>query len=124
MKHKIYCEVCRVSFIFQEELVIGQAVICTVCGAELEIIVVDPEVKAIRLPQDPATEILNRSENYARLRGYTFNEDKDLVIEGLIGKNELYGDFYCPCRFENIPENVCPCLQTRMNEVRKMGHCY
>ena len=124
MKHKLYCEVCRVSFLYKDKLEPGQTVICTVCGAELEIIAVEPEAKAGRLIQDPETEIRTRSENFARLRGYTFNEDKELVIEGLIDKEKLYGDFYCPCRFENIPENVCPCLETRMNEVRKMGHCY
>lgn len=124
MKNKIYCEVCQVSFLYREEAVAGQVVVCTVCGAELEIIALEPEVKAVRLSQDPETEIRNRSDNFARLRGYTFNEDKELVIDGLIGKEKLYGDFYCPCRFENIPENVCPCLETRMNEVRKLGHCY
>ncbi|MBW6463683.1 MAG: ferredoxin-thioredoxin reductase catalytic domain-containing protein [Dethiobacteria bacterium] len=124
MKHKVYCEVCMVPFIYHGEVGKGQVVICTVCGAELEITDIEPEVKASRFAQDPETEIRNRVENYARLRNYTFNEDKEMVIEGLIGKNNLYGDFYCPCRFENIPENVCPCLETRMNEVKKMGHCY
>ncbi len=124
MKHKIYCKVCRVSFIYHGELEKGQVVICTVCGAELEISAVEPEVEAVRLSTDPETEIRKRSENFARLHGYTFNEDKELVLDGLVGKNKLYGDFYCPCRFENISENVCPCLETRMNEVRKTGHCY
>ena len=124
MKHKIYCKVCRVSFIYRGVLEKGQVVICTVCGAELEISAVEPEVEAVRLSTDPETEIRKRSENFARLRGYTFNEDKELVLDGLVGKNKLYGDFYCPCRFENISENVCPCLETRMNEVRKTGHCY
>ena len=124
MKHKIYCEVCRVSFLYRGELEGGQVVVCTVCGAELEIAELAPEIKAPRLVQDPEKEIRNRTENFARLRGYTFNEDKELVIEGLIGKNKKYGDFYCPCRFDNIPENVCPCLETRMNEVKKMGHCF
>jgi hypothetical protein len=124
MKHKIYCEVCMVSFIYRDEIEKGNVVVCTVCGAELEVTETEPEVKATRFVQDPETEIRNRAENYARLRGYTFNEDKEMVLEGLVGKNKLYGDFYCPCRFENIPENVCPCLETRMSEVRKMGHCY
>jgi len=124
MKNKIYCEVCLLSFIHKGEIETGQVVTCTICGAELEIKSVEPEITADRLAQDPETEIRNRSENFARLRGYTFNEDKELVIEGLIEKNRLFGDFYCPCRFENIPENVCPCLLTRMNEVRKLGHCY
>ncbi len=124
MKHKIYCEVCRIPFLFNGEVKPGQVVVCTVCGAELEITALEPEVTAARFKQDPKTEIRIRSENFARLRGYTFNEDKELVIEGLIGKNEMYGDFYCPCKFDNIPENICPCLETRMNYVRKEGHCY
>ncbi len=124
MKPKIYCEVCRVSFIGPEKPDKNRVVVCTVCGAELEITALEPEVKARRYPQDPGTEIRNRSENYARLRGYTFNEDKELVIEGLIGKHELYGNFYCPCRFDNIPENVCPCLETRTGTVKRVGHCY
>ncbi len=124
MKHKIYCEVCLISFLYRDKLEKGKVVICTICGAELEINAVEPEVVASRYPQDPETEIRNRSENFARLRGYTFNEDKELVLEGLVGKNKLYGDFYCPCRFENIPEHICPCLPTRSNEVRKLGHCY
>lgn len=124
MKHKIYCEVCRIPFLFSGEVEPGQVVVCTICGAELEITAVEAEVTAARFKQDPETEIRNRSENFARLRGYTFNEDKELVVEGLIDKNEMYGDFYCPCKFDNTPENICPCLETRMNEVRKVGHCY
>ncbi|MDY6826068.1 MAG: ferredoxin-thioredoxin reductase catalytic domain-containing protein [Bacillota bacterium] len=124
MKNKIYCEVCRLPFIYREKPEKGQEIICPICGAELVIMETEPEILAKRRPQDPETEIRNRSENFARLRGYTFNEDKELVIGGLIEKNRLYGDFYCPCRFENIPENICPCLQTRMNEVRKSGHCF
>jgi hypothetical protein len=124
MKHKIYCEVCMVSFIYRDEIEKGKVVVCTVCGAELAVTETEPEVKATRFAQDSETEIRNRAENYARLRDYTFNEDKEMVLEGLVGKNKLYGDFYCPCRFENTPENVCPCLETRMGEVRKAGHCY
>lgn len=124
VKHKIYCPVCRISFVYRGEVEPGQEVVCTVCGAELQIKALEPEIKASRYIGDPETEIRRRSENFARLRGYTFNEDKELVLEGLVDKHRLYGDFYCPCRFDNIAENICPCLETRMNEVRKLGHCY
>lgn len=124
MKTKIYCPVCRVSFMHNGVPAVEQVVVCTVCGAELKVSALEPEVTANRLQQDPATEIRKRADNYARLRGYVFNEDKELVLEGLVEKNRLYGDFYCPCRFENIDENICPCLETRMSEVRKTGHCY
>ncbi len=124
VKNKIYCEVCRISFIYKGEVEAGQEIVCTVCGAELKIAETEPEIKASRYIEDPETEIRRRAENFAGLRNYTFNEDKELVLEGLVGKHKMYGDFYCPCRFDNIPENVCPCLATRMNEVRKLGHCY
>ncbi len=124
MRNKIYCEVCRIAFIHKGDIELGQEVECVVCGAELKIKALEPEIKASRFIADPATEISRRAENFARLRGYTFNEDKELVLEGLVDKLNMYGDFYCPCRFENIPENVCPCLETRMNEVRKTGYCY
>ena len=69
MKHKIYCEVCMVSFIYRDEIEKGKVVVCTVCGAELEVTKTEPEVKAARFEQDPETEIRNSAENYARLRG-------------------------------------------------------
>ena len=124
MRNKIYCEVCRITFIHKGEVKMDQEVECAVCGAELKIKALEPEVKASRFIDKPAEEIYRRAENFARLRDYTFNEDKELVLEGLVDKYNMYGDFYCPCRFDNIPENVCPCLETRMNEVRKAGHCY
>jgi len=123
VKYKIYCEVCRVPFIHHGELEPGAAVICTVCGAKLKIVKLQPEVTACRYPQDPELEIREQVENFARLRGYFFNEEKESIIEGLLGKYRKFGDFYCPCRYDNIPENICPCLETRLNQVRKEGRC-
>ena len=124
MKHKIYCSVCQTKFIYSGQPEPGQKVECSICGAELKIKQIEPEITAERYIKDPEEEIRRRVDNYARLRGYIFNEDKELVLEGLIEKNRLFGDFYCPCRIDNIAENVCPCKATRMNEVRKLGRCY
>ena len=41
-----------------------------------------------------------------------------------IGIREAHGDFFCPCKFDNIPENICPCLETRSNRVIKEGMCF
>lgn len=123
MKSKVFCSVCRVSFITGEALADGTAIICTVCGAKLEILEISPEIRAQRFPQEPETEIRERVDNFARLRGFVFNENKDAVLEGMLEKHKRYGDFYCPCRFDNIPENICPCLETRMGHVRKDGSC-
>ncbi len=124
MKNKVYCEVCQVKFIFHGQVKRDQVIVCTVCGAELKIEEVQPDVRAVRFSEDPEKEIRTRVSNFASLRGYVFNEDKELVVEGLVEKHNLFGDFYCPCRFENDKENVCPCLETRMNAVKKHGRCY
>ena len=97
--------------------------ICPICGAKIEVVAVTPEFQVRKLPQKPEEEILERIENFARLRGYVFNEDKELFIKGLLTKKNRYGDFFCPCRYQNIPENLCPCLDARSNRVRKDGHC-
>lgn len=123
MTNKIYCPVCRVSFVSKEAKKEGDVVTCTVCGAKLLVTEPSPEVRARRFPQSPRDEIYDRVETYARLKGYVFNESKELVMEGLMEKMEKYGDFYCPCRFDNVPENICPCLETRKGEVRREGTC-
>lgn len=124
MRSKIYCPVCRVHFVSKEPLEPGKEVICLVCGARLEIFKTEPEISSRKVPQEPKEEIYDRVDTFARLRGYVFDENKEEIMAGLLEKKEKFDDFYCPCRFDNIPENVCPCLATRMNEVRKLGHCY
>ena len=123
MKHKVYCPVCQVHFVYKEALEEGSIVVCTVCGARVEILQVKPEISSQKFAQEPQEEIRQRVDTFARLRGYGFEENKEEIIEGLLQKKEQFGDFYCPCRFDNIPENICPCLETRMNQVRKEGSC-
>jgi ferredoxin-thioredoxin reductase catalytic subunit len=105
------------------ELAEGMSVTCTVCGARLEVVSIQPVVMARRYAQVPELEIRERAENFARLRGYRFDEMKEPILEGLLTKYRRFGDFYCPCRFDNIPEHICPCLETRLGEVRKAGRC-
>lgn len=123
MGNKVFCPVCQVSFISRDSLNTGEVLICPVCGAKLEVKETSPEIQARKFPQEPKEEISERVDTFARLKGYVFNENKDLVMEGLLQKKEKYGDFYCPCRFDNVPENICPCLETRMGRVRKEGSC-
>ena len=123
MKSKVFCPVCRVSFLSGEPLEPASVLICPVCGAKLEVTETGPVHQTRRFPQVPEQEITERVDTYARLRGYVFNENKESVMEGLLQKQEKYGDFYCPCRFDNVPENICPCLETRMGQVRKEGSC-
>lgn len=123
MKSKIFCPVCQVSFVHKEEIDKGKIVTCLVCGAILEITETTPEISASRPVMEPESEIRERVDNFAKLKGYTFSAEKEELIQGLLEKHERFGDFYCPCRFDNIPENVCPCLETRKNQVKKEGKC-
>lgn len=124
MSNKVFCPVCLVSFIIKESLKEKDTVLCPVCGAKLEITATSPEITARRFSQAPDVEIRERVDNFARIKGYMFNEDKESVIEGLLQKNETHGNFYCPCKFDNIPDNICPCLETRRSRVQKEGMCF
>lgn len=123
-QNKIYCPVCQVSFLQKETMTKGKIIICPVCGAKLELTQIEPEIIAQKVVQQPLDEIIERIEAFAKLRNFTFNEDREDLVAGLLKKKETYGDFYCPCRFENTPENICPCHQTRMGFVQKNGNCY
>ena len=122
---KVNCPVCRLKFaggdVSQEDVVV-----CTICGARLQIdgFNEDETAQASRYYyRNPETEIRDRVDNFAELKGYVFNEDKEDLIQGLLEKNQQFGDLYCPCRFENVPENICPCVETRQNAVKKEGNC-
>ncbi|MCS7241918.1 ferredoxin-thioredoxin reductase catalytic domain-containing protein [Candidatus Caldatribacterium sp.] len=122
---RILCPVCQVAFFLKEEKAPGKQVVCPICGA---VLVLEQENGAwvLKRPKDmtPEEEIRARVENFARLRKYHFNEMKEPLIEALLKKYERYGDFYCPCKIDNIPENVCPCLETRQGSVERNGRCH
>jgi len=125
MSEKILCPVCQVSFVLREEKGGGEDVICPVCGAVL-IISIEGEKHRLERPPDmePEVEIRRRMDNFANFRKYHFNQLKDPLVEGLLAKRERFGDFYCPCKIDNIQENICPCLETRMGSVERNGKCH
>ena len=122
---KIFCPVCQVHFILQETKEVGKKIICPVCGAVL-VMDLNQNKWVFNRPTDMSLEeeIRQRIDNFARFRKYHFNEMKEALVEGLLKKHERYGDFYCPCRIDNIQENVCPCIYTRQGDVEKNGHCH
>ncbi|HEX3031060.1 MAG TPA: ferredoxin-thioredoxin reductase catalytic domain-containing protein [Bacillota bacterium] len=125
MRTKATCPVCRVSFFLQQESAEGETIICPVCGAKLTVTAKGTEIiEVVKTSQQPEDEINQRISEYARLRDFDFDEDKGVVLEGLLEKQAKYGDFYCPCRIDNVPENICPCAETRSGSVQKNGHCY
>lgn len=35
------------------------------------------------------------------------------IAKGLDAKHHKFGEFYCPCNFENTEDNICPCKSFR-----------
>ena len=70
--------------------------------------------------------IKNWAETYARVNGFKLNPDEkvtDMVIEGLLKKEQKFNARYCPCRIQNVPENICPCIYHK-DEIKKDGACH
>lgn len=121
---RVYCPVCQAKFRYVEGWKEGDIVVCTVCGQRLRLAKEGGEWVGTRPEKGKDSEIRARVDEYARLKGYTFNDMKEELIEGLIGKNKLFGDFYCPCRMLHVPEFMCPCKPTRGGDVDRDGKCY
>ncbi len=124
-QQKILCPVCQVNFILKETKEVGKRIICPVCGAVLVMVLKQDQI-VLERPKDISLEdeIRQRIDNFARFRGYHFNEMKEALVEGLLKKHQRFGDFYCPCRIDNVQDNVCPCIYTRQGDVEKNGRCH
>ncbi len=121
---RIYCPVCQAKFKFVDGWKAGSVVICPICGQRLRLVRTSEGWVGERPEKGSEKEIRGRSEEFAGLRGYAFNDMKEDIIEGLIGKSKRFGDFYCPCRMLHLPEYQCPCQPTRAGDVDKNGRCY
>lgn len=121
---RVYCPVCQARFPLPAGKAAGDHVVCAVCGQRLVVRSTPEGFVGDRPDQGTDAEIRERVDEYARLKGYVFNEMKEEVIQGLLGKRRRFGDFYCPCRMMHTPEYQCPCKPTRGGDVERDGKCY
>jgi len=121
---RVFCPVCQAKFRFSPGWKEGDIVICPICGQKLKLERSGEEWVGSRPEKGTEKEIRERADEYARLKGYVFNDMKEELIEGLLAKNRRFGDFYCPCRMEHVPEFMCPCKPTRGGDVDRNGKCY
>lgn len=121
---RVYCPVCLARFRFVEGWREGDEVVCPICGERLTLRAEGGSWVGDRVAPMTEAEIRDRAENFAKLRGYRFSDVKEDVIEGLVGKQRRFGDFYCPCRMLHTPEYQCPCKPTRGGDVERNGRCY
>ena len=62
----------------------------------------------------------------AIMRGWKLNPNFRIVEQLRLQLNKNYdahGKYYCPCKLQHIPENVCPC-QDAGKEIKSTGHCH
>lgn len=121
---RVYCPVCLAKFKLPPRSKAGAMVVCPICGQKLRLAKTPEGWTGERPEKGTEKEIRERAEEFARLRGYVFNDIKEDLIEGLLGKYKRFGDFYCPCRMIHEPEFQCPCKPTRGGDVEKNGRCY
>jgi len=123
-QERIFCPVCLARFKFAQGWKAGSVVICPICGQTLVLRQTPEGWVGDRPEKGTEREIRERVEEYARIKGYVFNEMKEEVVQGLLGKQKRFGDFYCPCRMQHVPEYQCPCKPTRGGDVDRDGKCY
>ena len=122
---RVFCPVCSVRFVPEEvELSEGGEIVCPVCGQRLVVQRAGDGWTGERKDRHTEGEIRDRVDQFARIRGYVFNEMKEEIIEGLLAKRDRFGEFYCPCRLEHKPEYQCPCKPTRGGDVERRGRCH
>ena len=122
---RIFCPVCSARFIPEDgKAQEGDVVTCLVCGQKLEVTKTDSGWTGERHDKLSDEEIRDRVHEFARIRGYVFNDMKDEIIDGLLIKRDRFGDFYCPCRLEHATEYQCPCKPTRGGDVERLGMCH
>ena len=115
------CRLCRQYL--ETPTVVESKVTCKVCGTKSRISLSRNVWVVSGLSREPEVELRERIEEFARLRNYKFSEVKEPVIQSLLEKRNEYGDFYCPCKTKNVPENICPCEETREGDVEVNGCC-
>ena len=121
---RVHCPVCSAKFKYDSSWKEGDTVICPICGQKLRLVHSAGGWVGDRVDRGSDKEIRERTDEFARIRGYVFNEMKEEVLEGLIGKNKRFNDFYCPCRMLHVPDYQCPCKPTRAGDVDVNGKCY
>ena len=66
-------------------------------------------------------------ENVAREKGWQLNPDTRVVEAILKAQNNLklkIGEFYCPCKIQRIPENICNPCKGAPDEIEETGFCH
>lgn len=81
--------------------------------------------------EEKVSELIERYQKYAEENGYKLNPNKkmvEVVIKGLLKREEKFGSRYCPCRQPTGDKGkdkkiICPC-QFMQKEIGKDGRCF
>lgn len=65
-------------------------------------------------------------ESVAKQRNLFIQPDEkryNAIILSLVKNKAKYGEYYCPCRINRTPENVCPCKKME-SDILESGKCH
>ncbi len=77
------------------------------------------------------TDLIKKSEDYAKEQGFKLNPDKKILkelIKGLLMNKKKKGELYCPCRRiigdkKEDMKIICPCIY-HLSEIKEKGKCH
>lgn len=90
-------------------------------------------VQRVQIPNEDFDKMKSTVEKIAKVKGWHLNPDireRDYLITALVWNKINKGKQYCPCKVEEIPENVCPCravegkYKSSEDMVKESGSCY
>lgn len=69
-------------------------------------------------------ELRARVKAFCERAGYQLSPQADNMLRDIVHMKELFGDYYCSCQTQRLPETVCVCEAVRNGLVDIMGSCF
>ncbi|MBI4296723.1 MAG: hypothetical protein HY667_06370 [Chloroflexi bacterium] len=69
-------------------------------------------------------ELRERVRAFCDKAGYELSPQADNILGDIVHMKELFGDYYCSCQTQRLPETVCVCQPVRNGLVDMMESCF
>lgn len=98
----------------------------TQAGDQAGSVAIPPSPHGVQADGDEALweEITNRLEEFCREHNLKLSPSRRELVRDLVQMKKLWGEYYCPCQTERVPETVCVCTAVKDGLVEVMGACF
>ena len=84
-----------------------------------------PKSKVLKVNTDSDLEQLRqRVTAFCTEAGYQLSPQADAILRDIVNMKQQFGDYYCSCQPQRLPETVCVCQPVRNGLVKLMGSCF